>query len=183
MQFRDWNVFQILGHIFVERSSTRRTLMSPPQIWKRFSAPRACQHIFLISRAQPHNCNCTILQLQFTSVILKVLIYKYNLRASLNHRANICSCYIHKVDVMITIFCDVCKLSAKKWLFLKKKPVLWSNILQTLTVFLAKNANFFRQNLQTLVSVYMNNYFPGVRANLCRMIKLEKLLIVMVRPN
>jgi hypothetical protein len=50
--------------------------------------------MFLIARAGDRTI--TILQLQFRSLILKVLIYKRNLQASLNHRANACSCLSHK---------------------------------------------------------------------------------------
>jgi hypothetical protein len=41
-----------------------------------------------------YNFTIAILQLQFTSLILWVQIYNCNLQASLNHRANACSCSI-----------------------------------------------------------------------------------------
>jgi hypothetical protein len=43
------------------------------------------------------------------------------------------------VDVMITIFCDFCQFSAKKWSF-SQKPMLLSQFLQNVTVVGAKNA-------------------------------------------
>jgi hypothetical protein len=49
------------------------------------------------------------------------------------------------VDVMITIFCDFCQISAKKLAFFSKTPILWSQFLQKLALFWVKNANFFAE--------------------------------------
>jgi hypothetical protein len=76
---------QLCVPIFVERSSTiERYCQPPPPIWKRFAYP--LKHFLLQLRSSSRNCD------QFTSVVLKMLIYKCNLQASLNHRANACSC-------------------------------------------------------------------------------------------
>jgi hypothetical protein len=47
------------------------------------------------------------------------------------------------VDVIITIFCDFCQFSAKKWRFLKSKTNVMIKILEELAVVCAKNANIF----------------------------------------
>jgi hypothetical protein len=95
--------------IFVEQSSTIDGFCQPtPQKWKWLSALRARLrqhnlHFFSFPRRarstaqlQLYNCLITILQSQFTSVILKIIIYKCILLASLKHRANARSCCFQK---------------------------------------------------------------------------------------
>jgi uncharacterized Fe-S radical SAM superfamily protein PflX len=54
------------------------------------------------------------------------------------------------IDVMITIFCDFCQISAKKMAFFSKTNVM-IKILDNLALFGVKNANFcaefFGQNI------------------------------------
>jgi hypothetical protein len=82
-------------HIFVERSLTIERYCHPPHTQKKMEATAPAQFTFFqfsSSRARNYNCTITILKLQYSSVILKGLIYKCNLQASLNQRANACSC-------------------------------------------------------------------------------------------
>jgi hypothetical protein len=84
--------------IFVEQSSTNRTLPSTPppkfgnDCWPRVRSSSRDREQFtsVILKVLIYKCNfkSANLQVQFTSAI-----YKCNLQASLNHRANACSCF------------------------------------------------------------------------------------------
>jgi hypothetical protein len=62
-------------------------------------------------RVRDRNCkskrDCAItkvqLHLQSTSVIINVLNYKCNLQASLNHKANVCSCYKYSLALHLKV--------------------------------------------------------------------------------
>jgi hypothetical protein len=83
-------VFTVRLLVFVERSSTIECYRQPPPLrkkWKRLSAVRARLLIARVrGQPRPSNYNCTV-------TILQLQLYNCNLQASLNHRANACSCY------------------------------------------------------------------------------------------